>query len=157
FLNRLGSLLIDAANEPLISDFYTRFTGVSTDYLAMVHEKKYLVLKKLFGSDINRLTSLLIEVCERRKRYRDYTRHELSNMLREVIACFPVYRTYVRAEDGQVSEADTAHINQAIEAAKALRPDIDDDLLDFLRDLLLLRVRGTLESQLVMRFQQHTG
>src|SRR5439155_19090228 len=54
-------------------------------------------------------------------------------------------------------EADACHVNQAIDAVKKLRPDIDIDLLDFLRDLLLLRVQGKLESELVMRFQQHTG
>ncbi|AGA29976.1 malto-oligosyltrehalose synthase [Singulisphaera acidiphila] len=157
FLNRLGSLLIDQEGEGPISEFYSRFTGVSTDYLAMVHQKKHFVLKKLFGSDINRLTFLLAKVCERQKRYRDYSRRELDAMLREVIACFPVYRSYVRAEAGQVSDRDTLYVTEAIESAKRHRPEIDEDLLDFLRDLLLLRVRGTLESELVMRFQQHTG
>lgn len=157
FLNRLGGLLVDPAGEAPISDFYTRFTGISTDYLEMVHQKKLYVLKRLFGSDLNRLTSLLIQVCERRKRYRDYSRRELNTMLREVIACFPVYRTYVRAEEGHVSDQDIQYVTEAIEATKRLRPDIDSDLLDFLSDLLLLRVRGTLESELVMRFQQHTG
>jgi (1->4)-alpha-D-glucan 1-alpha-D-glucosylmutase len=157
FLNRLGSLLVDQSGEAPLSEFYTRFTGVSTDYLGMVHHKKHYVLKQLFGSDINRLTSLLAQVCERQKRYRDYSRRELNAMLREVIACFPIYRTYVRAEEGQVSERDIHYVNEAIDAAKRQRPDIDEDLLDFLRDLLLLRVRGTLESELVMRFQQHTG
>src|SRR5262249_25990025 len=157
FLNRLAGLMVDAEGERGISDFYTRFTGMSTDYVGMVHEKKHQVLKKLFGSDVNRLVSLLIKVCERQKRYRDHTRRELTAMVREVIACFPVYRSYVRAEQGHISEGDVHSITQAIESAKRLRPDIDADLLDFFRDLLLLRVRGKLESELVMRFQQHTG
>jgi (1->4)-alpha-D-glucan 1-alpha-D-glucosylmutase len=37
------------------------------------------------------------------------------------------------------------------------RTDLDGDLFDFFRDILLLRVRGQLESELVMRFQQLTG
>ncbi len=87
-----ASWSIRRARQP-ISEFYTRFTDVSTDYLAMVHQKKHYVLKSLFGSDINRLTFLLAKVCERQKRYRDYSRRELNVMLREVIACFPVYRS----------------------------------------------------------------
>ncbi|MHC5537276.1 malto-oligosyltrehalose synthase, partial [Singulisphaera rosea] len=157
FLNRLGGLWIDGTNEASINDIYTRFTGMSTDYLAMVHDKKYLVLKQLFASDVSRLTSLLIQICERQKRYRDYTRRELNALLREVIACFPVYRTYVCEETGQVTARDTRYVFEAIEAVKERRADIDVDLLDFLRDLLLLRVRGPLESELVMRFQQNTG
>ena len=157
FLNRLGGLLVDSSGEPAINDVYSRFTGLSVDYLSMVHEKKHLVLRQLFASDINRLTSLLVSICERRKRYRDYTRRELNAMIREVIACFPVYRTYARAETGEVGEHDVEYVNQAIESAKVHRPEIDADLIDLLRELLLLHVRGDLESEMVMRFQQHTG
>jgi len=157
FLNRVGTLMIDPTGEDPLSQIYSEFTGIPVDYLEMVHQKKHYVLKKLFASDINRLTSLLIKVCERQKRYRDYSRRELNAMLREVIACFPVYRTYVQAETGRVTTRDATRIHQAIEAAKVLRPEIDTDLLDFFRDLLLLKVRGTLESELVMQFQQHTG
>ena len=84
--------------------------------------------RRLFGSDVNRLVTLLSDVCEHQKRYRDYTRRELTTMLREVIACFPVYRTYVQAEQGQVSDRDIRYINEAIDAAKANRPEIDSEL-----------------------------
>jgi (1->4)-alpha-D-glucan 1-alpha-D-glucosylmutase len=157
FLNRLGGLFVDPAGEGPITDFYAAFTGEPVDYVAMVREKKLYVLKELFGSDVNRLVALLSDVCERQKRYRDYTKRELTTMIREVIACFPVYRTYVQAEEGRVGEHDIAYINEAIEAAKANRPEVDPELLDFLRDLLLLKVKGSVESSLVMRFQQNTG
>jgi len=68
-----------------------------------------------------------------------------------------VYRTYVRATAGLVREEDARIINQSIDAAKTNRPDLDSDLFDFLHDILLLRVRGELETELVMRFQQLTG
>jgi (1->4)-alpha-D-glucan 1-alpha-D-glucosylmutase len=157
FLNRVTGLLIDASGEQPLTDFFTRFTGVTADYPAMVRDKKHLVLKELFGSDLARLTSLLVSICEQQKRYRDYTRRELSGMLREVIACFPVYRTYIEADTGRVSDHDRQYIDEAIEAAKRNRPEIDADLFDFFRDLLQLRITGRLESMMVMRFQQHTG
>jgi (1->4)-alpha-D-glucan 1-alpha-D-glucosylmutase len=157
FLNRLGGLFVDPAGEAPITDFYAAFTGEPVDHAAMVREKKLYVLKELFGSDVNRLVALLAKVCERQKRYRDYTRRELTTMIREVIACFPVYRTYVQADEGRVDEHDIAYIHQAIEAARVNRPEVDPELLDFLRDLLLLKVKGSVESMLVMRFQQNTG
>ena len=157
FLNRLGGLFIDPGGEGPITDFYAAFTGEPVDYQAMVRDKKQYVFKELFGSDVNRLVAQLSEVCEHQKRYRDYTRRELSAMIREVIACFPVYRTYVLAEQGEVSEHDVKYVNEAIEAARINRPEIDPDLLDFLRDLLLLKVTGDVESRFVMRFQQNTG
>jgi (1->4)-alpha-D-glucan 1-alpha-D-glucosylmutase len=157
FLNRVTGLLIDPEGERPLTAFFARFTGVSSDYLAMVRDKKHLVLKELFGSDLARLTSLMVDICERQKRYRDYTRRDLNGMLREVIACFPVYRTYIDAASGRISDRDQQYIDEAIEAAKRNRPEIDFDLFDFLRDLLQLRVPGELESEMVMRFQQHTG
>ena len=158
FMNRLAGLFVPTDAELAIDSVYVAFTGESVDYKAMVREKKLYVLKELFGSDVNRLASKLMGVCERQKRYRDYTRRELIAAIREVIACFPVYRTYVRAREKQVSPADVAHVDEAIEAAKANRPDIDADLLDFIRDLLLLRVEGgDAEAEIAMRFQQNTG
>ena len=157
YLNRLGGLFVDQDGEGPITEFYAEFTGEPVDYPSMVRDKKHYVLKELFGSDVNRLVTLLSDVCEHQKRYRDYTRRELTTMLREVIACFPVYRTYVRAEQGEVGPLDFRFVDEAIEAAKANRPEIDPELLDFLRKLLTLEVRGEVESRFVMRFQQNTG
>jgi len=157
FLNRLGGVFVDPAGEEPLTNFYRDFTGEETDFAKLVHEKKLLVLREMFASDLSRLTALFIDVCERHRRYRDYTRHDLYEVLREVIACFPVYRSYVRPLTSQISEDDSRYIGQAIDAAKANRPDIDVDLFHFLRDLLLMRIRGDLESELLARFQQLTG
>jgi (1->4)-alpha-D-glucan 1-alpha-D-glucosylmutase len=145
------------AGEAPLTDFYREFIGEATDFAAVVYDKKHLVMRGILGSDVNRLTALFVEICERNRRHRDYTRHDLHEALREVIACFPVYRTYVRAEAGEVSEADVRTISETIEKAKVNRADLDGDLFDFFRDILLLRVRGELESELGMRFQQLTG
>jgi (1->4)-alpha-D-glucan 1-alpha-D-glucosylmutase len=113
----------------------------------VAYDKKHLVMREILGSDVNRLTALFVEICERNRRHRDYTRHDLDEALREVIACFPVYRTYVRAEAGEVSEADARTISKTVEKAKGNRADLDGDLFDFFCDILLLRVRGELESE----------
>jgi (1->4)-alpha-D-glucan 1-alpha-D-glucosylmutase len=78
-------------------------------------------------------------------------------VLREVIACFPVYRTYVQAEAGHVHDDEVRYVAEAVERAQSWRPELDAALFDVLHDLLLLRVRGDLEGELVMRFQQLTG
>jgi (1->4)-alpha-D-glucan 1-alpha-D-glucosylmutase len=157
FLNRVSGLFVDPAAEGPLTELYVAFTGESGDYAALVRDKKHQVLRDLLGSDVNRLTGLFLEICERFRRHRDYTRHELHEALRELVACFPVYRTYVQAGTGHVSREDARYVNEAVERAKDSRPDLDAVLFDFLADLLLLRVRGALESELVMRFQQLTG
>jgi (1->4)-alpha-D-glucan 1-alpha-D-glucosylmutase len=86
FLNRVGGFFIDATSEQPLTELYTAFTGEPSDYAALVREKKHRMLHELLGSDVNRLTGLFVEICERFRRHRDYTRHELHEVLREVIA-----------------------------------------------------------------------
>ena len=161
FLNRAGSLLVDPAGEGALTDLYAELTGESADWTAMVREKKLFVLGELLASDVNRLAEVFLEVCERHRRYRDYTRFELRQAIRELVACFPVYRTYARAEIGEVTGLDRRYVDEAVAAAKIQRPDLDAGLFDFFRDLLALEVRGEahseVENELVMRFQQLTG
>jgi (1->4)-alpha-D-glucan 1-alpha-D-glucosylmutase len=157
FLNRVGGLFVDPDGEKAFTDFYVVFTGEPADYPALVRAKKLLVLRELLGSDVRRLTNLLVEICESRPRYRDYTRHDLQQAVEELVANFAVYRTYVRAETGQISQRDAGTIAAAVEAAERARPDLDARLLDFLGALLALQISGPRESEWVMRFQQLTG
>ncbi|MDZ4819261.1 MAG: malto-oligosyltrehalose synthase [Planctomycetota bacterium] len=156
FIFRAAGVLVDPAGETPLTEFYADFTGESTDFKVIVHEKKMLVMKSMFSADLNRLTELFASACERHRRYRDYTRRELLLVLRETIACLPVYRTYARNQN-QISDFDIGILEAAIEAAKASRSDVDADLFDFLRDILQLKIRGTTEAELVMQFQQQTG
>ena len=157
FITRVSHLFVAPAGAGPLTQLYADFTGEPTDFAAVAREKKHLIMREVLGSDVNRLTALFVDVCERHRRHRDYTRPELQEVLREVIACFPVYRTYVRAECGQVSPEDVRYVTEAIAVAKAHRPDLDSTLVDFLGDLLMLRVRGDVEAELVMRLQQLTG
>jgi (1->4)-alpha-D-glucan 1-alpha-D-glucosylmutase len=167
FLSRVLGLLVDTCAEEPLTHFYTEFTGErgvshAGDYYAMVREKKLFAARELLGSDLNRLTELLLQISERHRCFRDYTRRELRDSLAELAAALPVYRTYIRPLDGQagpetVSGRDQAYLEEAAAAVKASRPDLDPRLVDFLLDLFFLRVTGSLEAEFVDRFQQFTG
>ncbi len=157
FLNEAGGLFVDSENEAALTGIYADFTGEPIDYAEVCRDKKHRVLRDLLGSDVNRLTNLLSDICEHHRDRRDYTRHDAIRVVREVVACFPVYRTYVMPERDELADEDVRYIDEAIEAAKGHRPQIDGDLFDFVRDILLLRVRGAMESEFLMRFQQFTG
>jgi (1->4)-alpha-D-glucan 1-alpha-D-glucosylmutase len=115
------------------------------------------VLRDLLGSDVNRLTTLFTDICECHRDRRDFTRQDVVRAIREVVACFTVYRTYVAPERNEITEHDVRYVDEAIAKAKQNRPEIDTELFDFFGDVLLLRVRGVLETEFVMRFQQFTG
>jgi (1->4)-alpha-D-glucan 1-alpha-D-glucosylmutase len=157
FLNLAGGLFVDPTAEERLTACYADLTGQRAAYHELVYEKKLLVLRETLGSDVNRLTALWLAICQRYWRYRDYTRHELQAVLRETIAAFPIYRTYVAEKGLVLREEDIRAIQQATDAARQRQPDLAPDLFAFLGDLLALRVRGDLESELVMRFQQLTG
>lgn len=154
FLNLLGGLFINPRAEAPLTQFYASFAGISDSYADVAHEKRLLVLREGLGSDVNRLSELLLQICERHRRHRDYTRHMLTEAVRELLACFPVYRTYVRPDVSEVSELDRRMLDSATGEAKRRRPDLDGELFDFLRGILTLAVRGELESAFVNRFQQ---
>lgn len=157
FLNLAGGLFVDPHGEAALNELYREFTHAPVDFHGVARDGKALVLRDVLGSDINRLTELFVQICERHRDYRDYTRHEIHEAIREVMTFFPVYRTYISANTTEATETDTRYISQAVAAAKAARPDLEDGLFDLLRDVLLLRVWDELEKEFVMRFQQITA
>jgi (1->4)-alpha-D-glucan 1-alpha-D-glucosylmutase len=157
FAGLVLGLFVDPVGERPLTGLYTDFTGQPADFAAVAREKKRFVLREVLGSDLNRLTAQLLDVCERHREHRDYTRHEMHEALCELISSLPVYRTYVRAEQGAIGEVDRLRIEAAVEAAASARPDVDPALFAFIGSVLTLDVRGDLETELVMRFQQATG
>jgi (1->4)-alpha-D-glucan 1-alpha-D-glucosylmutase len=123
----------------------------------VAHDKKIAVTQEALGSDVNRLASLFVDICERNRDQRDFTRAEIRRAMREVAACFSVYRTYVVPERNEISDEDCLRIERATECAKSNRMDIDSGLFDFMRDVLTLKVTGKSETEFVYRFQQFTG
>ncbi|HEY2804734.1 MAG TPA: malto-oligosyltrehalose synthase [Gemmatimonadales bacterium] len=154
FLNLVGGLFVDPAAEAPLTALYGSFTGETVEFKTAAREKKLLVLREVLGSDVGRLAELLLNVCERHRRHRDYTRHHLTEVLRELLACFPVYRTYARPVAKQISDDDRRYIEEAARRARGFRPDLDGTLIDFVVQILTLNVAGQLESEFVLRFQQ---
>ncbi len=157
FLNLMNGLFASPDGLISLEAFYAELLGQTTDYPALVHDKKIAVTAEGLGSDVNWLSSIFVEICEADPDHRDHTRAHIRHAIREVAACFQVYRTYVSPERDEISEIDAAVIQTAIDVGAAYRPDIDRGLYDFIGDVLLLRKRGALESEFLLRFQQFTS
>jgi (1->4)-alpha-D-glucan 1-alpha-D-glucosylmutase len=164
FLRRASGLFVDPAGEEGLSALHARITGEARPFAQIAVEAKAEVLRESLGSELGRLTSLLVDVLERHRRHRDHTRHDLHEALAALLVAFPVYRTYVRVEPreddrpvAQVAPEDEAVIREAVAGAAAARPDLPGDLFEILGDLLLLRLPGELEVDFALRFQQLTG
>ncbi len=157
FLNHIVRLYVDSSAEAQMTELYEEFSGSSESYPDLVYEAKKQVLGEILAAEVTRLTEYLAAVVRRHRRQRDYTRRQLRQALVELVACFPVYRTYVRAEAGTSGTDDEHHVSQARAEVERRNADVAADLLEFIADVLLLRVTGDHESEFVMRFQQLSG
>ena len=157
FLNICNGVLVHPEGMKELTQIYHNFTHEPADFDALAHDKKIAVASEALGSDVNRLASLFLEICENNRDRRDYTRAEIRRAIREVAACFHVYRTYVVPDRDEIVEEDRRKVLAAVERAKLQRTDIDQGLFDFIADVLLLQTRGSLETEFVYRFQQFTS
>ncbi|MGE0128427.1 MAG: malto-oligosyltrehalose synthase [Blastocatellales bacterium] len=164
FLNLLNGLFVDSQHEEAFRKIYQRMAGVENDFGDVAHESKKLVLSTAMSSELYVLARRLDRISEQSRYTRDFTRNSLQYALGEVIACFPVYRSYIRPNAEEVGEEDRRYISKAIRNAKRRNPTISPSTFDFIESLLTLRdPEGADEEQrrerreFVMRFQQLTG
>lgn len=159
FLAQLGGVFVENANEDEISGIYRRFTGDRKTYGQTLHDTKELIQRVSLASEVNVLAEHLERLAEADLRWRDFTLSSLREVLREVIAAFPVYRTYIRF--GGRESGDDAKIAHAIQDARRLNRDLDGSLFDFLHAVLILDApdQATREhyAEFAFRFQQLTG
>ncbi|HTV62684.1 MAG TPA: malto-oligosyltrehalose synthase [Verrucomicrobiae bacterium] len=156
FLNQVNGLFVQSKNARVLTDFYAEFTGESSDSKEAVQEKKRLVLRTLFTTEVNRLVDILLQVAPSHS-CQKVPREHWREALIEFIASFPIYRTYIRPGENVVGKNDFRFVEQAAVKAKALRPNLSPELFDFISDLMLLLFRGERECDFVARVQQLTG
>jgi (1->4)-alpha-D-glucan 1-alpha-D-glucosylmutase len=163
-LNLLNGLFVRGARKRAFTRLYERFTGWSQPYDDLVYESKKLMLQVSMSSELNVLARRLDGISEQHRWSRDFTLESLHFALREVIACFPIYRTYLSSDAPRPGAEDERHIRSAIDAAKWRNPAIDGSIFDFIRSVLLLEhPDGLTEEQrgerrmFAMRLQQFTA
>jgi len=163
FLNQAIGLFVNGAAEREMTATFQKFIGHSMHFGHLVYAKKRLIMRLSLANDVNVLASMFDRLSERNRWYRDFTLDALTRAVRETIACFPVYRTYL-APGRPVSDADAAVIERAVAAAKRRNPAVEESVFNFLRDILLFRFPENLNEEergehvhFVLKFQQSTG
>jgi (1->4)-alpha-D-glucan 1-alpha-D-glucosylmutase len=126
------------------------------DFAGMVFDAKRRIMETSLSAETIVLGQELRRIAESDRRSRDFTLAALTTAIRETIAAFPVYRTYI-APDGSRESNDEKHIEHAIQLAKRKNRGLDPSVLDYLSDILLLRIRTPQSIHFAMRFQQLTG
>ena len=163
FLTLVNGLFVDGSHEQDFNRLYARFIGNRLSFEDLAYESKQLIMRASMSSEINVLGYQLNHLSEMNRRFRDFTLNSLIHAIREIIACFPVYRTYVTPDEGPVTDRDRSYIRQAVARAKRKNPALSGLVFDFVQDILLKQASFHHERerrdqlQFVMKFQQITG
>ena len=130
FMNDAIGVLVDASAERAITSAFHKFIGHSLHFGHLVYAKKRLVMRLSLANDVSVLGTMFDRISEKNRWYRDYTLDTLTLAVRETIACFPVYRTYL-APGRPVSDADRVVIERAVAAAKRRNPAVEESVFQF--------------------------
>lgn len=165
FTDAVNNLFIDRRNERAFTKLYERVIGGGARVERLIYDSKKLVMRRALASEVNVLAHRLNEISNQDRHARDFTLGVLREVIRETIACFPVYRTYID-EQSHISKNDRNYIQQAIHCAKQQNGSfLAPAVFDFLQGILLLEgndgdssVHGYRRRlYFTLKFQQLTG
>ncbi|MEW6765516.1 MAG: malto-oligosyltrehalose synthase [Pseudomonadota bacterium] len=158
----INGLFVDGNARERMLRTWRNFTGEHENFDAVLLRARRVIMRSALASELNVLANRLSRIADLDRHTRDFTLNALRRALREIVACFPVYRTYLRA--GQVAEEDRRHIVRAWALARRLTGAADTSVYDFVRDVLLGSIaEGKNENyrqvvrDFAMRFQQFTS
>jgi (1->4)-alpha-D-glucan 1-alpha-D-glucosylmutase len=162
FLGALNGLFVDRDHATAFTRLYRKWGHHEEPFRELVYQKKYLILQVSLSSELNMLALQLDRLSEKNRYSRDFTLNSLRRALREVIACFEVYRPYITGPD--VSPRDRRYVEKAVEQARRRNPAISGALFEFVKDMLLLVHEGHVaeadraeQRRFVGNFQQVTA
>jgi (1->4)-alpha-D-glucan 1-alpha-D-glucosylmutase len=151
---RLLGVFVDARHEEAFEQLYRELADGPPSWPDAVYDAKHLIVSGPLAADMERLVGLFAQICEELGRSEPWS--WLRDTLREVVAAFPVYRTYLRSPGEPPSPDDLEAIDKALGTALERRRHLAE-LIDVLGQVLRLELRTHLSHELVMRFQQVTG
>lgn len=163
FLALVNGLFVDGSQARALDEIYERFIGRRMSGEDLAYESRQLIMRVAMSSEINALAHQVNLLSERDRLSRDFTLNSLTHAIREIIACFPVYRTYIADEAEGVMERDRQYIQLAVARAKRRNPALSGLVFDFIRDLLLNRGEDQRRQdhaerlRFVKKFQQTTS
>jgi (1->4)-alpha-D-glucan 1-alpha-D-glucosylmutase len=135
FLNAVSGLFVDPRHVRKLQRIYARLTGRTETFEEVAYRGRLTVMLTAMASELNVLAHALNRLSETDRCSRDFTLNSCRRVLREVTACFPVYRTYLNANGA--SDFDRQVIASAIAEARRRNPVMESSIFDFLHDVLV--------------------
>src|SRR5271165_5039569 len=135
FVNLVLGILINPASEEAFTTTYRDFTGQRTEFSTIVYDCKMHIMENEMASELNVLGRDAGRVARQNPVTQDFTNTVLQRAIKQIVACFPVYRTYIDM-DGAQEDADRRDLDWAMAQARRGDSDIDPSVFDFLHGAL---------------------
>jgi len=162
FLNVLNGLFVDAEQRRTWTRLYREWTQDPRPFAEIVYGAKYLIMQMSLSSEVYMLAHRLDRLAQQHRGSRDLTFNSLRRALQHIIACFPVYRSYISSD--ALHPDDQRYIQQAASQAQRRNPTVSSELFAFVRDILLLQYHASAsvdeqaeQRHFVGKFQQVTA
>ena len=135
FANVVNGLLIDGdARRRLDRAWHAFAPDQAEDFDELDWRCRHVVMAGSLAAELTVLSAALLRLARADRRTRDFTLNALRRGLAEVVASFPVYRTYIVDKP---SSQDRRFIEWAIGRARRRSLDADGGVFDFIRRVLL--------------------
>ena len=164
FLNQVTALLVDETAEAAFTEVYAQFTGERRKFAEIGRLCKLHIMDQEMSGELNVLARDLARLARQNPRTADFTQSLLRRAVKELIACFPVYRTYIDST-GVLEGADDRDLGWALAQARRHETEIDPSAFSFLEQVLSARLIQRPHSgysrqsslRCAMRLQQYSG
>jgi (1->4)-alpha-D-glucan 1-alpha-D-glucosylmutase len=153
----INGLFVEPNGEAALDNIVQSFSDQSDSFQHITWAGKTYIVDNILRSDVQRMADQFRGLTEQHRQIRDYTTGQIHDVVRAMLIAFPVYRTYCVADPQQVTQTDIETIEQAQKIVLERDLDVDPDLLQFFCDVLSLKISGSLEGSVAMRFQQTSG
>ena len=162
FLNQANGVFVEAQGFQRLQEIYADYIKGIANLPELTADKKKLILGAMFGGEVENHVYYLSLMAKHDRQARDISRRDLTEVLVEVMAALPIYRTYIRSLE--VSPRDLGYLERTFAEVRRRHPHLNRLALDFLERVLSLKFPPYLKEEqkrdwltYVMHWQQFTG
>ena len=164
YTNLALGVLVDPGSEAAFTQAYYELAGEDQDFAAVARDGKLRIMENEMASELNALGRRAAQLAGESPMTADLTRALLQRAIRQVVANFPVYRTYLDFA-GMPADADRRDIAWAMTRARRSDPDVHPSAFDFLQNMLMAETEQpptqelshTAALRFAMKVQQFSG
>ena len=164
YTNLALGVLVDPGSEAAFTQAYFELAGEDQDFAAVARDGKLRIMENEMASELNALGRRAAQLAGESPMTADLTRALLQRAIKQVVANFPVYRTYLDFT-GMPADADRRDIAWAMTRARRSDPDVHPSAFDFLQNTLMAETEQpptqelshTAALRFAMKVQQFSG